>query len=234
MKKHIKWVKPIIFIPILLAQLIIFGPNMASLAKSSPQPFSKVSIILEQNASDGDTEAVLFVKGQDEGLKELKVYSPDGERILKFKANPDTIGIREFHLESAEPQDLHLVLQSFPEGDYEIESKTITGGQLKGIATLSHQIASQTDILTPPKQTTVSPDRVTLAWEKVLDAEYYIIEIQNENTEKSLSLELPSSINTFDVPSSWLERDTEYQISIGVQNHFSNITYVESTFYTAS
>lgn len=85
-------------------------------AGPEPEPFSKLRILLEQNATDGDAEVVLFAKGQDEGLAELSAFAPSRKRILHVKAQEGSkLGLREFHLETAEPK-LKDVSAAFPRG----------------------------------------------------------------------------------------------------------------------
>ncbi len=74
--------------------------------KRSCIEFSELRMTLEQNATDGDTEVVLFAQGGDVGLDRLEITAPDGRRVAKFDGDGRGIGIREFLLESAEPPDL--------------------------------------------------------------------------------------------------------------------------------
>ncbi|MBA2594531.1 MAG: hypothetical protein M3495_17660 [Pseudomonadota bacterium] len=78
--------------------------------------FTDLRMTLEQNATDGDTEVVLFAKGQDDGLKKLRIVRPDGRTVAELRGNRRTIGLREFALESAEPPELERVLRSVPAG----------------------------------------------------------------------------------------------------------------------
>lgn len=194
--------------------------------------FSILSVTLEQNATDGDSEIVFFAKGQDDGLKKLTVLSPDGEKVIKFKGDREGIGIREFAFESAEPPDLDKVLDSFPEGAYEFRGRTVEGDRLQGFAFLSHALAPQTEILTPTGNKPVPRDNVVVSWEAVPEAVVYIVEVKNETTENALLVEVPADFTSFDVPKVWLELDTEYQVAVGVKTITGNLTNVESTFRT--
>ncbi|MGH8489156.1 MAG: hypothetical protein ACREXS_09920, partial [Gammaproteobacteria bacterium] len=120
--------------------------------------FTDLRMTLEQNATDGDTEVVLFAKGQDDGLKKLRIVRPDGRTVAEFRANRRTVGLREFALESAEPPELERVLRSFPEGTYRFAGRTVEGDCLRGSAFLSHAIAPGTRILSPGEGETVPRD----------------------------------------------------------------------------
>src|SRR5688572_6758342 len=75
-------------------------------ARTDCLEFSELTLTLERNATDGDTEVVIFAKGQDAGLKRLIVIAPNGRTVAAFHGSQQGVGIREFVLESAEPPDL--------------------------------------------------------------------------------------------------------------------------------
>src|SRR5918992_3688331 len=54
--------------------------------------FSELIMTLERNATDGDTEVVLFAQGQDDGLKRLVIRAPNGRRVAEFKGDERGIG----------------------------------------------------------------------------------------------------------------------------------------------
>ena len=51
------------------------------------ESFSERSIVLEQNATDGDSEVVMFAKGQDIGMDIFIVRSPDNRKVAKFNGD---------------------------------------------------------------------------------------------------------------------------------------------------
>jgi len=196
-------------------------------------PFSSLSIVLEQNATDADNEVVVFAKGQDDGLDKLTIRAPNGRVVARFKGDRRGIGIREFQLESAEPPGLDLVLDSFPEGDYSFEGRTAEGRCLRGTASLSHDLAPKSKILSPGEDEVVARNNVVVTWALVPDAVLYVIEVKNERMENSLLVEVPAPNTTFHVPSTWLEPNTEHQVAVGVKTANGNVTNVEGAFFTA-
>jgi hypothetical protein len=188
---------------------------------------------LEQNATDGDTEVVIFVKGQDSGLKRLVITAPGGRRVAVFNGNGKGIGIREFVLESAEPPDLNAVLASFPEGEYSISGRTVDGECISGTASLSHQIAPATTLLTPTEDQEVAIDQVVLSWVAVPGAERYVVELNNENTGSENTFQVFPPTTSLAIPSHFLQTGSEYQFGVGVKTTNGNITFVETTFFTA-
>ncbi len=111
--------------------------------------FSELRMTLERNETDGDTEVVLFAKGQDDGLSALWITVPNGRIVAAVFGDRHGIGLREFALESAEPPDLGRVLRSFPEGIYRMRGVSVEGDCLAGSVPLSHRIAPATQLLTP-------------------------------------------------------------------------------------
>lgn len=195
--------------------------------------FSELRMTLEQNATDGDTEVVLFAKGQDDGLKRLVVHAPSGRRVGKFVGDPKSIGIREFVLESAEPADLDLVLASFPEGTYRFFGRTVKGECIKGAAPLSHAIAPATTLIEPLEGKVVPVDQVVLSWTLVTDAERYVVELNNETTGAEARFDVFPPTTSLAIPEHFLKRGSEYQFVVGVKTGTGNVTFVELTFFTA-
>jgi hypothetical protein len=205
--------------------------------KRSCSEFSELRMTLEQNATDGDTEVVLFAQGGDVGLDRFEITAPGGRRIAKFDGDGRGIGIREFLLESAEPPDLDAVLGSFPEGEYTFTGQTVTGDCLKGTASLSHDIVPATQLLTPAEEEVVPVDKLVLSWEPVDGVERYVVELNKEEDDA-----LPGSEMTFEVfppttsvaiPAHFLRPGSEYQFVVGTKTENGNVTFVELTFFTA-
>ena len=201
--------------------------------KQSCIEFSELRMTLEQNATDGDTEVVLFAQGGDVGLDSLEITAPDGRRVAKFDGDRRGIGIREFLLESAEPPDLDAVLGSFPEGEYSFAGKTVTGDCLKGTASLSHAIAPATELLTPAEDEVVPINQLVLSWKAVEDAERYVVELNNEDTGSEMTFEVFHPTTSVAIPAHFVQRDSEYQFAVGTKTENGNVTFVELTFFTA-
>jgi hypothetical protein len=201
--------------------------------KRSCIDFSELRMTLEQNATDGDTEVVLFAQGGDVGLDRLEITAPNGRRVAKFDGDGRGIGIREFLLESAEPSDLDAVLGSFPEGEYSFTGKTVTGDCLEGNASLSHQIAPPTNLLTPEEEQVVGINQLVLSWEAVNGAERYVVELNNEDTGSEMTFEVFHPTTSVAIPAHFLQPDSEYQFGVGTKTANGNVTFVELTFFTA-
>jgi hypothetical protein len=195
--------------------------------------FSELRMTLEQNATDGDTEVVLFAQGGDVGLVLLEITAPDGRRVAKFEGDGRGIGIREFLLESAEPPDLDAVLGSFPEGEYSFTGKTVTGDCLKGTASLSHEIVPPTELLTPKEDEEVKINQLVLSWEPVDGVERYVVELNNETTGSEMTFEVFPPTTSVAIPAHFLQPGSEYQFVVGTKIENGNVTFVELTFFTA-
>jgi hypothetical protein len=195
--------------------------------------FSELRMTLEQNATDGDTEVVLFAKGQDNGLDRLVIISPQGREVAAFKGDRGGIGIREFHLESAEPPDLDAVLASFPEGTYTFAGRTVNGECITGSMFLSHESAPSTELLTPKEEQVVPIEQLTLSWKPVDGAARYVVELNNEDTGSEFTFQVFPPTTSMVIPAHFLQGGSEYQFGVGVQTAAGNITFVETTFFIA-
>lgn len=207
-------------------------------AAGQPKPcdeFSELRMTLERNATDGDTEVVLFAKGQDEGLRRLAISGPDGRHVstLRGAGKRRGIGIREFNLESAEPPDLGAVLRSFPEGVYRFEGRTVSGACLQGQAPLSHRIAPETQLLAPLEGQVIGVTQLVLVWAEVPGVERYIVELNNESNGAEMKFDIFPPMTTLAIGAPLLQRGSEYQFVVGVRTANGNVTYVETTFFTA-
>ena len=106
-------------------------PVMADEANALKR-FAVAEIRFEQNATDGDVEAVFDAIGDDDGLQKLSITAPDGRTIVDFSgAIKSSLGIREFHFESPEPKDVAAVKKAFPEGEYTFTGSTAGGAKFQ-------------------------------------------------------------------------------------------------------
>lgn len=204
-----------------------------ALAAKTCLEFEELSLTLEQNATDGDSEVVLFAQGGDEGLRRLTVTAPDGRKVARIDGDRRGIGLREFLLESAEPPDLDAVLASFPEGTYTFAGKAVGGDCLKGTAPLSHTIAPATTLATPEEDEVVPIDSLVLSWTAVVGAERYVVELNNEDSGAEMTFEVFPPTTSLEIPPAVLAPDSEYQYGVGVRTAEGNLTVVERTFTTA-
>jgi hypothetical protein len=196
--------------------------------------FEELALTLEQNATDGDVEVVLFAKGGDEGLRRLAINAPGGRRVARIEGGKRGVGIREFLLESAEPPDLPAVLASFPEGTYQFAGKTVGGDCLRGEAALSHVLAPETVLLTPEQDEVVPIDELVLSWQSVPEAVGYVVELNNEDTGAESSFLVLPPTTSLAIPAAALQAGAEYQFGVGVRTAVGNLTVVERTFTTES
>lgn len=219
-------------IQIALCLLLCAIASQAWASRSHCGEFSELDMRLEQNATDGDSEIVLFAKGQDEGLKNLVVLAPNRRRVVaNLFGDGSGVGWREFVLESAEPPDLTAVLRSFPQGAYFFYGVTVSGECLIGTSTLSHTLAPATTLSTPAEDEIVPADRLVLGWTPVPQAVRYIVELNNEDTGAEYLLDVLPPTTRLAVPAQFLVAGSEYQFVVGVETANGNRTFVETTFF---
>ncbi len=105
-------------------------------------PFDEAEIFFELNNTDGDLGIHALIDG--EAWKRLKIEDPWGRKLLdvKLKGRLRRQGLTEIFFESAEPvfDDLDPVdfFARFPEGDYEIEGRTLDGDELESETLVTH------------------------------------------------------------------------------------------------
>lgn len=201
-----------------------------------PAPFTIASIHFEQNATDGDFEAVVEVKGGDEGLARLTVTAPDGRAVIDVTAPAaTTLGVRQLRFESPEPGDFASLKSAYPEGVYTFTGATAAGATLEGKATLRHALPAAPAMLRPAARARgVGLKGAVISWTAVRNITAYIVTIEQNGSDVSITARLPGSVASFTVPDGFLRAGTAYQLGIGAVTADGNISFAETTFTTAA
>jgi hypothetical protein len=221
---------------LMIASLASAASGPTDAADPEPASFPLASVHFEQNATDGDVEVVFEVKAAKDGLAELTVVSPTGRKVVDFKA-PDaaTLGIRQFRFESPEPEDARALKAAYPEGIYEFSGKTASGAAFAGRSMLSHRLPATVTFLEPAAAATNIPIKdVRLSWTAVLGAAAYDIGLKQSELKSNFTALVPGSANSVGVPDGFLAPGKKYKMSIGAVSAEGNISYVETSFTTAS
>jgi hypothetical protein len=198
-------------------------------------PFAVARVHFEQNVTDGDAEVVIEVNGGDTGLAKLTVVSPDGRTLIDFTAPDATaLGIRQFRFESPEPRTVESLKSAYPKGVYTFAGTTAAGEKLHGTSTLSHRLPVAASLLKPEAGARgVSTRNLKIIWTPVKNAASYIVSIEQDELDVSITSKLPGSVTTFTVPDGFLLPATKYTLGIGTVTDEGNISFTETTFTTA-
>jgi hypothetical protein len=215
--------------------LVACALTCAAEASAAPSRFDEASIVVERNATDGDTEVVMTGTGGDEGLRQLTIITPDDRRVLLLSsADPTIMGIREFAFESPEREG-DAILAAYPEGAYKFRGVSVTGERFRSRDRLSHHLPEPTVITNPVQDAVVGTNALTIRWAAVPGAAEYQLEFENESIdpEQVLTVNLPAHRTSFKVPSSLLVPGSDYQVGVATVGQNGNIVVVETTFATA-
>lgn len=204
--------------------------------KTAAEPFEVVSARFEQNATDGDVEAVFETHASDDGLAKLTVVAPDGRTIVDFAApGRAAMGIREFRFESPEPTDAAALKKAYPEGEYTFTGSTSRGDHFQGKATLSHKLPATTSFISPKTDARdVAAKKLEITWTPVKGVTGYTIELAPSKSLAHLEVTLPAAATSFVVPEGILTPGGKCQLGIGTISVAGNISVVETTFTTAA
>ena len=197
--------------------------------------FEDAQIIVEQNATDGDTEILISaLPNSDKGLRFFGVRSPDGRQVLAVAAPSRRMGLREFAFETPEPPGAQI-LTVYPPGEYAFYGSATDGERFRGTAELSHELPPPSVIIFPMDGQVVPADSLTIQWSQVPGIAQLILEFENESAEpeQTLTLNLPPDLTSFDVPQPLLVPNADYQVGIATVAHNGNIVFVEVEFSTA-
>ena len=154
--------------------------------------------------------------------------------MIDFTApDADTLGIRQFHMESPEPKDVQALKAAYPEGRYEFSARTFSGVVLTGASTLSHVLPAIASFATPaPRATDVPTTGARISWPAVAGVTRYIVEIEHDDLGTRVEATLPATATSFAVPDGFLMPGTEYELAIGTVGADGTISVVETSFTT--
>ena len=221
------------------AALLLGGTGFVLVSAGDPyapaEPFAIADVFFEQNATDKDVEVVFDVKGGDDGLVQVTVVAPDGRTVVDIKS-PDatTMGLRQFRFESPERGDVASMKAAYPEGVYTFDAATAAGVKYHSTATLRHALPAIATGVRPVAEAEDVPVKgLVIRWTPARNLAAYVIAVEQDSLEVSVSAKLPGSATSFAVPDGFLVPGMEYVLSIGTMTSEGNTTYVESTFTTA-
>jgi hypothetical protein len=222
-------------------------------ASKGGQPFDQAALFFELNHTDGDLGIHATLDGA--AWTSLQIVRPGSGALLDIAARGGlgAQGLTEFSFESAEPSFEALtpkaLFQRFPEGRYNIVARSLEGGRLSSVVTLSHIMPA------PPGNVLIngmkaaercggSPTTVRapvkIDWDPVTRSHPEIgangaVEITRyqlfvEGIETNLSVDLPPTVTEFDVPRSVTGVDETLKFEIIARSSSGNNTAVESCF----
>jgi hypothetical protein len=124
---------------------------------------------------------------------------------------------------------------AYPEGVYVFSGTAVSGAKLHGRATLSHRLPATVSFLRPgPGTEQVDITGVVTAWTPAPRAAGYIVYVEQDELNVSLTARLPGSATRFAVRDGFLAPATEYLMGIGAVTEEGNVSYVEAPFTTAA
>ncbi len=197
--------------------------------------FELVTLYLEFNATDNEAEVVTVVDAEV-GLKVLKVIAPNDKTVLSLTSkNTPNLGQGEVLVKTPE-LSLDEIKAVYPAGVYRFRGTTVDGGdRVIGEVTLSHDLLPAPVISIPSNGATGVP--VTgqiITWAPVAGASGYFLELENDETEATLTVDLPADASSFAIPNGLLLPNTEYEVSLGAIGANGNRVFSEISFTTGS
>ena len=227
----------------------------ASVAKA-PVPLKEAKLNIEHNATDRDTGFQGAIDG--EGWRNLDVRGPRGT-VLSFRGRGalGRLGLTELFFETVEPENkdtsIRRTLRKLPAGRYRIAGTAQENGErvgrTAGTAWLTHDIPAGPRLVSPADGATVPTRGVVADWEPVsttitgkpvrIIAYQLIVEKDVEPHRHmignfGLSMYLPSSVTSIDVPDGFLEPGTAYAWEVLALERSGNQTLSSGSFKTGS
>ncbi len=212
---------------LLLSALLI---TAAPAAARTFGEFETLTMIFEQNETDGDAEVVIFAKA-DEGMSHFLIFDPRGDRRVDLESRGRRdIGLGQFRLESAEPS-IAAVKRAFPPGSYTFLARTVSGRLLKGVLSFTHALLPA-PAFTPADEEGLDPDDVVVTWTPVPGAAAYIVEIEQDDLGNNLTATVGPDVSSLAVPPGFLKPGTEYEVGVATVTAAGNVAVAEGSFTT--
>jgi hypothetical protein len=217
-------------------------------------PFSKARLFFELNDTDGDLGIHALIDG--DAYAKLEIKDPHNRRIFLIKAFGRLArqGLTELSFESDEPSfdDLSPAefFLRFPEGEYDIEARSLEGEEIEGEALLSHVMAAPASNLTISGAAAVAncdvlplpsaSEPVIIDWDPVttshptignsgpIQVEMYQIAVEQGNLK--LSVDLPPTMTQFQVPAAITALGGVFKFEVLVRTTSGNNTATESCY----
>jgi hypothetical protein len=230
------------------------APAHVATDSKAPVPLKDAKLNIEHNATDRDTGFQGFV--DSEGWRRLEVSGPAG-KVLTFRGTGSLggLGLTELFFETVEPANadtpIEEMLAKLPEGNYTIAGPAQENGERMGRTTgtawLTHDIPEGPRLVSPADGATVPTRGVVADWEPVsktitgervrIIAYQLIIERDVEPHRHmigkfGLSMYLPPSVTSIDVPDGFLESRTPYKWEVLAIERSGNQTLSSGSFQT--
>jgi hypothetical protein len=218
-------------------------------------PFDEAELFFELNDTDGDLGLHASIDGGP--WVSLTIEGPGDIRLLDIisRGALRRQSLTQLDFESAEPgfdeQHPAVIFRRFPEGTYEIEGLTPTGGHLESTSVLSHVLPAPPDNITlsgvpaaedcdaTPLPTVNKP--VVIDWDPVTSSHpeigkrgrVAIVRYQlfvERAGRVSFGVDLPPTVTRFTVPSGVTNLAKEFKFEIIARASNGNNTAVESCY----
>lgn len=186
-------------------------------------------MILEWTPGEG---AVLLIDAEsEEPLQRAQIFRSDGQELIEIDARHggrSRLAGLEIELREAR---LEALVESYPEGSYDIRATTAQGQQVVGRAWLSLDVPPAPQIVHPAQGALVSTAGLTLSW--LGDPTVAAYEVQLEQGEDDgLRVKLPPQQSSFRVPADFLRPGLETTFEVVAIGSNGNRTLAEVLFAT--
>ena len=246
---------------LLLAAAVYAGPGSGTIGKqpartaaaSAAIPLKDAKLNIEHNATDSDTGFQGFV--DSEGWRRLDIRGPGGPvATFEGRGSLANLGLTELFFETVEPANADTpiaeMLAKLPEGNYTIAGPAQENGEslgrTSGRALLTHDIPAG-PVLVSPKGASVPVGDAVARWKPVsktitgvpVEIIAYQLIIEKDVPPHphmigkfGLSMYLPPSVTSIEVPDGFLEPGTAYKWEVLAIERSGNQTLSSGEFRT--
>lgn len=257
MNRHVRILPALVAAPLAII-LGLAAPLGLAEEDDEEIPFDEAEIFFELNNTDGDLGIHALIDG--DAWNWLEIEGPRERELLNIwvRHRLRRQGLTEIFFESAEPtfDDLapEKFFRRFPEGEYEIEGRTLEGEELESETEVTHVMPAPPEISVNGMPAAANCDAelpvvsapVTISWPPVTESHpdlgrsgemievvnYEVVVEIDETPFRTSTILPPSEMDTmsFVVPSEILALGEEIKFEVLVREVSFNQTAVESCF----
>lgn len=185
------------------------------------------------NGTDKDAQ-VIVAGGFEDGLKEVEITGPQG--IVNIDADFEdgrNIGQADFQFDTTEPS-LGRLRRSYPAGHYRFLATTVSNCVLRNTLELTYKLPAVPSIIFPTEGSKgITASGFTALWEKIPRVDTVRFVIEEEESGKSLAVDLPGNATSFDIPATYLQPRILYTMDVIGITENGNRTVSDVQFTTA-
>lgn len=214
------------------ASAVPAGHASSSAAPRAPLAFEDPAMTVVYSGPDHDAQLYIST-GTTTPMRELRLVAPGNRTIIAARfSDARNLGQSDLRLDTPEPS-LAGLRHAYPPGVYRWRGTTINGRPIAGRTLLSYALLKPPVITVPQPAQAIATTGQVVAWKPIAGARTVHVEIEQVATKRVLTVDLPSSATSLQVPDGFFTAGLEYTMDVKAVGPHGNLTVSDVTFKAA-